>query len=345
MTIVSVRSKPLSVLVIGCGNIAGGYDRGRAAGYLPLTHAGAYARDGRMKISACVDPDARQRSTFMADWDVPQGFESTAALCATGQRFDVISICSPTPCHAADLETAITLQPKLIFCEKPLTASVEESQRLVAACRDRRIALMVNYTRRWDPDVIRLQEDINRGRFGALRNVMGIYNKGILNNGSHMLDLLTLLLGPLRIVSTGRPVQDYFTDDLSIPVWLEDRHGTPIQLGCAHAADYALFELQLVFAKGVIVMEEGGMAWRERQVIDSDTFKGYRKLDEGKRRGGEYPQAMLRAVDNIYRTISLDEALACDGDMALATQQLCAHIRQRAGSTDSPQDMQTRNGS
>lgn len=320
----------LRVLMVGCGNIAGGFDQARAPTELPYTHAGAYVRDGRFNIAVCVEPDDARRAGFMAAWGVPIGFRSVDEVLDSGYQFDVISICSPTSCHAHDLEVALRLKPKLIFCEKPFTASLADTERLVEACRKSNVLLAVNHTRRWDPDIVKLQSDMQAGEWGQLRSVIGYYNKGILNNGSHMLDLLHLLVGGMSIVQVGKPVHDFFPNDPAVPVWLENDQGVPIQLACGHAEDYAIFELQLIFSRGVLTMEEGGMYWRERRAIDSTTFKGYRKLEEGARRAGEYPRAMLQAADNIYRAIKQGESLASTGESALAAQRMCQQIMQQA---------------
>jgi predicted dehydrogenase len=326
----SDAANSLPVLIVGCGNIAGGFDVGRPAGCLPNTHAGAFAHDGRFKVDACVEPDQQRRDAFMATWSVPVGFRSLDEIPATGMQFDVISICSPTNSHMHDLEVALNLQPKLIFCEKPVTSSIAETESIVDRCDKANIAMAVNYTRRWDPDIIKLRQAITSCQWGELRSVIGLYGKGILNNGSHMLDLLHFLMGPLEIVKVGRPVHDYCSTDPSIPVWLEGSGNIPIQISCAHAEDYAVFELQLVFSLGVLTMEEGGLFWRERRVEDSDVFKGYRKLGEGVRRRGGYPQAMLQAVDNIYRAINNDAQLASTGKTALAAHRICDEIRLQA---------------
>lgn len=320
----------LSVLIVGCGNIAGGFDHGRLADEYPYTHAGAYRRDGRFKLDACVEPDDSRRSQFMTEWGVPLGFRSIDDVLGAGIQFDVVSICSPTDCHSHDLDMALLLKPKLIFCEKPLTTSVVESERLLEKCRQANIKLAVNYTRRWDQDVSRLQSDMQSGQWGRLRSVVGYYNKGILNNGSHMLDLLHLLIGPMRVVAVGKPVEDYFCNDPTIPVWLEATQGIPVMLACGHAQDYAIFELQLVFSHGVLTMEEGGMSWRERRLCDSKLFKGYRILDAGARRAGKYPGAMVRAVDNVYRAVLQDDPFASNAESALDTQRLCEQIKQQA---------------
>jgi predicted dehydrogenase len=325
-----MMSDQLSVLIVGCGNIAGVFDLGRSLGDWPYTHAGAYARDGRYSLAVCIEPDDTRRNDFMAAWGVPIGFRSIDELLNSNYKFDVISICSPTTCHAHDLEIALRLKPKLIFCEKPVTTSLAETGKIVENCRNNNILLAVNYSRRFDPDVSKLQADMLAGRWGQLRSVVGLYNKGILNNGSHMLDLLNLLVGPMDIVKVGKPIHDYFLNDPTVPVWLEGVDGLSVNLVCGHAEDYAIFELQLVFSQGILTMEEGGMFWRERRAKDSATFKGYRTLDDGLRRAGQYPRAMLQAIDNIYHAINQGKPLASTGESALVAQRLCEQIKQQS---------------
>ena len=320
----------LRVLIVGCGNIAGGFDLGHTANDLPYTHAGAYLRDGRFHMAACIEPDDKRRAEFMAAWCVPIGFRSIDEILDSEDRFDVISICSPTMRHAQDLETALSLQPKLIFCEKPMTNSVAQAEGVIDACNKAGIKLAVNHTRAWDPDILKLQASISADQWGEFRSAVGFYNKGISNNGSHMLDLLHRLIGPLEVVKVGTPIVDFYPNDPTVPAWLEGARGLPVQLVCGHAEDYAIFELQLVFSRGVLTMENGGLFWRERRAVDSKTFKGYRMLDEGIRRAGEYPSAMLGAVDNIYRAITQGDALASTGESALAAQSVCERINQLA---------------
>jgi predicted dehydrogenase len=317
----------LSVLIVGCGNIAGRFDSVRGNEDLqPLTHTGAYLRDGRFSVSACVEPDEERRRNFMRDWGIPLGFRSIDEATGSAQRFDVVSICSPTSHHEHDLIAAVGLKPRLVFCEKPVTESAARTEAVVTQYKAGGIGLAVNYTRRWDPVVADLRRGIEEKRWGRLRSVVGYYNKGLLNNGSHMLDLLRLLLGSLRVAHVGIPVDDFSPDDPSVPVWLE-AGDIPVHIVCGHAGDFALFELQLTFAGALVSMEEGGMFWRERPVAPSTAFSGYRTAGEGARREGGYRQAMLRSVDNIYGAVTRAQPLASDGDSALAAQRLCEEIR------------------
>jgi predicted dehydrogenase len=320
----------LSVVIIGCGNIAGGFDADSPPD-MPFTHAGAYARDGRFRITACVDPDEGRRRQFMATWKIPQGYATTAQLRGNVLVPDIVSICSPTGCHMEGVSAALQLGAKLLFCEKPMAPDLAGSENVVAQCRDAGVPLAVNHTRRWDPDVALLRQRIRENHWGRLRTVTGIYNKGALNNGSHMLDLLHMLLGPMKVVSTGTPVYDHFEHDPTVPVWLETPGGVAVHLAAGHAEDYAVFELQLIFEKAMVTMEDGGMAWRERAAVPSKTFKGYRTLYEGARRSGAYPRAMLEAAGNIFRAVTVGEALESTGETALQAHRACNSIIEHAG--------------
>ena len=323
-----MTAKKLSVLIVGCGNIAGGFDEKKTPLELPYTHAGAYSRDERFFISACVEPNEQRRRTFMTVWEVDNGFASLDKLIALGSSFDVISICSPTATHFHDLQKAISLKPKVIFCEKPITYAITETEQVIAECEKNNILLLVNYTRTWDPAFVQLRADIQAGQWGKLRSIVGTYSKGILNNGSHLINLLYSFVESIDIVGVSQPVFDFFENDPTVSALLESSNGLPIHLVAANAADYAFFELQLIFSQGVLVMEEGGFRWRERKVEESSIFAGYQRLDSGYFQDGSYGQSMLRAVKNIYKAVNEGETLESTGLSALKVQRLCEAIKQ-----------------
>lgn len=329
-------ASPLRVLVIGCGNIAGGFDAQRPRDAAPLTHAGAFSAEGGFVLAACVDPDAQRRRAFQERWSVAEAFEDTSALAAGADEFDVVSICSPTSLHAAHLEIALALRPRLVFCEKPVTPSRAETARWVERFEQAGILLAVNHTRRWAPDVVRLRDELAAGEWGAMRSASGTYGKGILNNGSHMVDLLAFLLGPLRVTAAGQPVADFWPDDPTVPAMLLAPGDIPVLLATAHAADYALFEVQLVAEQGVITMEEGGLRWRIRRTCPSPHFGGYRTLEAGAPTPGGYWEAMTCAARNLREAVQHGRPLASTGRTALEAQTLCEQIRLGAGTRNAP---------
>jgi predicted dehydrogenase len=318
------------VLIIGCGNIAGGYDMLQPENALPLSHAKAFLKNGNFALTACVEPDVAKRKIFQRRWHVPHGFDSLKDSGLKMNNFDVISICSPTCFHSEDIEKALELKPKLIFCEKPITTNLQETKQVVAACARQNVLLAVNYSRRWSPEVIRLKSEIASGNWGAIRSVSAVYNKGILNNGSHMLDLLNDLIGRMHLTVVGQKINDFFEDDPSVDATLVSEQGVPIHLSCAHAQDYTFFELQIVAEKGVINMEDGGARWRFRHAQPSEELAGYTFLNSGDWLEPNGSYAMTGAVANLFDALNFGASLASTGSNSLEAQTLCEEIKNRA---------------
>ncbi len=315
------------VLMVGCGNIAGRFDMTRPAEAWPLTHAGALRRHGGFELAACVDLDAQACEAFARYWGIPRHVEDIRELGAQPGEFDVISLCSPTAFHHEHLEAALELAPRVIFCEKPLTQSVTLSGEWVRACAEKGVRLVVNYTRQWDPSVGRLVDEIRSGAWGAVRSAAGFYNKGVLNNGGHLVDLLLRILGPLKVLAATAPVNDYWDSDPTVAgLLVSDNGGVPVSLNVAHAKDYAFFELELVCEMGVVRMRNGGLKWEVRRTEASSHFKGYRALGDAEASEGNYMQAMTLAVTEIHDFLSHGRALHSTGDSALAVQIICDQL-------------------
>jgi predicted dehydrogenase len=318
------------VLLIGCGNMAGGYDLFQPEEALPLGHAKAFRQHGGFELTSCIEPNTVQRQAFQSRWQVPHGYALWQDLPHHVGSFDVISICSPTGLHAEDIQAALTLKPRLIFCEKPVTLNLAQTQQAVTSCARQQVLLAVNHSRRWSPEVQQLKQNLAQGQWGAVRSVSAVYNKGMLNNGSHMMDLLLNLFGPLRITHVGQAVVDYFDADPSVDACLQTADGVPIQLNVAHAQDYALFEMQIFTEKGVIVMEDGGARWRFRTAVPSIQLPGYNFLNHGEWLVPDGSPMLRNAVANLHDALSYGATLNCTGIHALQAQILCEQIQQRA---------------
>jgi predicted dehydrogenase len=176
--------------------------------------------------------------------------------------------------------------------------------------------------------VAQLKAELADGHWGAVRSVSAVYNKGLLNNGSHMIDLLLALFGPLHIVSVGQAVADFFSDDPTIDATLRTQQGLPIQLNVAHAQDYALFEMQIVTEKGVISMEDGGARWRFRYAKPSEQWAGYWFLNSGEWVKPQGSYALTGAVANIFEALQNGTPLASTGRNSLQAQALCEQMKQ-----------------
>ena len=315
-----------NVALVGCGNIAGGYDLTSHRDEPALTHAAAFAAHPEFNLLACCDPDYLKRNSFKEKWHFAYAVADMEQLKNIDATFHVVCICSPTHLHALHLEGALSLNPKLIFCEKPVTNNLKSSEDLIKRYAEKNIPFVVNYTRRWDPDVLSLKNEFSNLKWGKILSVSGVYNKGILNNGSHLIDIIRFLLGDLNLLSTGRAVYDFWKDDPSVPVLLETSSGIPVTLNIADAQYYSIFEIEFATEFGLVRIEDGGMNWSTRQVTDSEDFPGYRKIGIKVQKSGRYKESMTNAIFNIYQILNEGNNAASDGNSALETNKLCDEI-------------------
>lgn len=73
------------------------------------------------------------------------------------EEIDAIFVCSPTTTHAAIIREAAQAG-KHIFCEKPVSFSVEETEQALKVVEENGVKLQVGFNRRFDPDFTRVHE-------------------------------------------------------------------------------------------------------------------------------------------------------------------------------------------
>ena len=321
---------PLSVLIIGCGNIAGGYDEAGDNKAI-RSHAGAYINDDRFHISACIDPDENRLDEFMTRWKVPVGFPHLAACKAAGQSFDIASVCVPTAHHGAVLLELVNMPLRAVLAEKPLTGDITQSRQIVeayaAACRP----LAVNFLRRFDPVMATLRSELENGEWGRLQSASAYYAKGVINCGSHAIDLLQYFFGSLRPISVSEVINDYQLSDPTLPARLETWDGAPVQLVGCDSRMYFPFEIDLVMEKGRISLEDLGSRVRRRSVRPHPVFLNQSTLDDGVWMDTQLPITLANAVGEIYEHVTNAKPLVSDGVSALATEEVCAALLAMVG--------------
>lgn len=86
----------------------------------------------------------------------------TGALLAD-PRVEVVAICSPPAAHASQILAAVAAGKRAILCEKPIAVSHDEAARVMGACRDADVALVVGTNHLFDPAWGRVQHQIAAG--------------------------------------------------------------------------------------------------------------------------------------------------------------------------------------
>ena len=328
-------SAPLSVLIVGCGRIAGGFDESRTREDDALSHAGAYSKRTEVTLAACVDPDISVAERFAERWSVAGAYSACDEI-PESREFDIVSICTPTDFHSSSVEGVFRFRPKVIFLEKPVSASAETSQQLLEKCREQNIGLIVNYSRRWDSRLADLRNSLikkDAAGNGSLRAVNGVYNKGIRNNGSHILDLLASIVGPLQPEwAAVRPANNRGSDP-DIDMILISGSGIRCSLISTDSEDFSQFELTFLMSEGELRMLDGGLRWSERTVESSPEFAGYKRLSKEVDTAGGYLPVMERAISEVIELAQNPQSAQKDyraAERAVETERLIEKILEMA---------------
>lgn len=282
-----------SALIIGAGQIAGGYDT--PSDKRVLTHAHGYKTHGQFDLLGFYDIDKAKADSMAKKWNV-KSFKSPPPA-------DVISVCTPDGFHLSSLKQALALHPKLVFLEKPLSNDPKEAGQILKLSK--RLPILVNYSRRFVKEFY----DINKMDLGRFQTGHGYYGKGFLHNGSHMLDLLNLLLGKIQKVRVFDSFVDFDKKDPTKTAVLTFKKGGRFFMQGVDCRHYSIFEVDLLFQKKRVRIIDSGFNIEIYEIEENPRYKGYRGFHSRTLIETSLDQAMSRAVDNIYRHLTVNEVL------------------------------------
>ncbi|KRG11046.1 inositol 2-dehydrogenase [Staphylococcus sp. NAM3COL9] len=83
---------------------------------------------------------------------------------------EAIIICSPTDTHVDIIKSACAAG-KHIFCEKPISLSIKESEEALDAVKKSNVKLQMGFNRRFDSNFKQLQQSITNGDLGEIQTL------------------------------------------------------------------------------------------------------------------------------------------------------------------------------
>jgi predicted dehydrogenase len=174
---------------------------------------------GRVQIISCFTRSEDKRRAFADKYDCRPA-ESLDDILGDAELDGIINT---TPNHA-HLETtsAAAAAGKHVFLDKPIANTIGEAKAITQLCRDAGVTLGVGYQRRREGHFRWIKDRIDAGDFGKMvqaeanisRDRAGMFEPGhwrytaegmpggvMLQIGLHYVDVLTMLLGPIKTVS------------------------------------------------------------------------------------------------------------------------------------------------
>ncbi|AJH01337.1 hypothetical protein LF65_04808 [Clostridium beijerinckii] len=315
--------KQYNVLIVGAGNIGAFFDTKSSKNI--LTHANAFYRTEGFNLLGFVDVSENKGKRAATLWDVK--YFPTLEDAFNTNEIDVVSVCVPDDYHYYILKKVSNFPIKLVFAEKPLAKNLDQASEIIRIYGEKSIRCLVNYSRRFVNEFNILRENILEGQYGNFVCGNGYYGKGILHNGSHLIDLLRYLIGEIKGFKVLGHSFDFYEDDPSVSAILDFENGGNFIMQNVPCSNYTIFELELLFQHRRIKIVDSGFKIEEYTILDSKVFKGYKNLSKEKEYETELNKAMLNSVRSIYNNLSNDEELKCTLEDGYKDMSVCEGLK------------------
>ncbi len=315
-----------NTLIIGSGNIGANYDNPYNDNI--LTHAHAFSKHKEFKLIGFVDKKINKAQKAAKLWNG----EAFKNIKDAFDKFQIDVICNATPnCkHYHILKEVSNYNIKHVFTEKPLTESLDQAKEIISIYKKKNISLNVNYSRRFVPEFEHLKRQILNCDFGKYIGGNAYYGKGILHNGSHLINFILYLFGEIQSFEVKNYFYDYFENDPSISFLLILDENKPLFVNAINCNNYTIFEFDFLFEKARIQIINGGFSIKYYTIVESEVFKGYKNLKSHKVQPTALDKALFNSAENIYRKLSFNEPLISDADEACETLRFCYNIYSNA---------------
>ena len=182
--------------------------------------ADAAARtDGRIEVASCFTRSEDKRTAFAEKY----GCYPARSLEEILENNEIDGIINTTPNHIhLETTTSAAKAGKHVFLDKPIANTISEAREITNICRNQGVTLSVGYQRRreghfrWVRDriadgdfgvMVQAEANISRDREGKFElghwrySAEGMPGGVMLQIGLHYIDVLMMLLGPIKSVS------------------------------------------------------------------------------------------------------------------------------------------------
>lgn len=163
----------------------------------PHSHLSSLAVIPSVNVVAGCDimPEARARflSTWEQKWPGINTYEDFREM-IDKESIDILCVATPDHLHGDVVRYAAEQGVKGIFCEKPLSVSLQDADSMIESIRSHDVIVNVNNTRRWVPTYVAAREAVRSGAIGELQQIQihfGGERAMLWRNHSHFLDLFS----------------------------------------------------------------------------------------------------------------------------------------------------------
>ena len=296
--------------LIGCGSMGSYYMdelvglRGRMI--LPVGHAEVMKTHLRTELVAGADPNQGRLDEFGRRWEVSNLYTDHLEMLER-EHPEIVSIASPPTLHAQHVIDCAERGVTGVFCEKPLTPTLGEADKMIRSCKANKVRLCINHSRRGDPWVHQTRRLLDEGAIGDVLTIVATWGGRLFLTGTHIYDLANYLVddnptewlighveepdAQMTVVPTQRGVDvggtTYVVYKNGVRVFFNGRDGSPN------------FHTEIYGTKGWI-----SLSGQDPQIWKKDESSNFRELLKH-----PFPQMMRYTAPMVYLLEDLLEAI------------------------------------
>ncbi|MES2440213.1 MAG: Gfo/Idh/MocA family oxidoreductase [Verrucomicrobiota bacterium] len=265
--------------IIGCGDVTE-----RKSGP-------AFSKVPGSQLVAVMRRNGDAAADYAKRHGVPRWYDDADALIADPE-VDAVYVATPPGSHAS-YAIAVATAGKPVYVEKPMARTLAECEAMIAACESAEVPLFVAYYRRCLPHFMQAKQWLLEGRIGEVHGArLSLFLRAsqdaaaaaswrydaeaaggglLFDLGSHQLDILDFLLGPVADVQgKARNLGGHYAVEDTVSARFTFESGTEgSALWCfAAGAGAERDEIELVGSRGKIILPTFGKT--EATLVNAD---------------------------------------------------------------------------
>jgi predicted dehydrogenase len=157
-------------------------------------HARVMAGLDAFRLAAVCDLDEGRARDVAGQFPGAKAYADYAQMLRS-ERPEVVAVVTPSDSHADLTAMAAEAGARGICCEKPMATCMADGRRMVAACRERGVPLIVNHQRRMSGPLVHMRRLVAAGVVGDVCLIRASCAGDVLSDGTHAVDSVRWFAG------------------------------------------------------------------------------------------------------------------------------------------------------
>jgi predicted dehydrogenase len=219
-----------------------------------------YYNNPEIELVGIVDKDFFKATEAAKKWN---SVHYSEGINSVTYPVDIISVCIPTHTHKQVLIDVMEHDPKIVIAEKPFCNNSQEAEEVIEAYKKVDIPIIINYSRRYVPEIQQLKRQLQEENFGKIYSATFHYTRGLKHEGCHAIDLCIFLFGEFINGTDANLFEEGIIDrdrnDRTIACFLKFEKVPWVFLSPCDGRQYKVFQLEIMTEAGKIILSQHGM--------------------------------------------------------------------------------------